>query len=43
MNEASQEARTAGNALSGQSYGLLNNRAIIAFMKKVWQVNGVLI
>lgn len=36
MNEASQEARTAGNALSGQSYGLLNNRAIIAFMKKVW-------
>ena len=36
MNEASQEARTAGNALSGQSYGLLNNRAVIAFMKKVW-------
>lgn len=29
------EGRTAGNAL-GQSYGLLNNRAANAFMKKVW-------
>lgn len=29
------EGRTAGNAL-GQSYGLLTNRAMIAFMQKVW-------
>ena len=35
MYEAEQEARTAGNALSGQSYGLLNNRAAVAFMKRV--------
>lgn len=33
--EAAAEGRTAGNAL-GQSYGLLNNRAAVAFMKKVW-------
>ncbi len=33
--EAEAEARTAGNAL-GQSYGLLNNRAANAFMKRVW-------
>lgn len=33
--EAQAEARTAGNAM-GQSYGLLNNRAAVAFMKKVW-------
>lgn len=33
--EAEKEGRTAGNAL-GQSYGLLNNRAAVAFMKKVW-------
>lgn len=33
--EASAEGRTAGNAL-GQSYGLLNNRAAVAFMQKVW-------
>lgn len=33
--EAEAEARTVGNAFS-QSYGLLNNRAAIAFMKKVW-------
>lgn len=33
--EAKAEGRTAGNAL-GQSYGLLNNRAAVAFMKKVW-------
>jgi Schitoviridae DNA polymerase len=32
---AESEGRTAGNAL-GQSYGLLNNRAVNAFMKKVW-------
>lgn len=34
---AQKEARTAGNALSGQSYGLLNNRAAVAFMKKVYK------
>lgn len=33
--EAAAEGRTAGNAL-GQSYGLLNNRAAVAFMRKVW-------
>lgn len=33
--EAQAEGRTAGNAL-GQSYGLLNNRAANAFMKRVW-------
>lgn len=33
--EAEQEARSAGNAISGQSYGLLNNRAAIAFFRKV--------
>lgn len=33
--EAASEARTAGNAL-GQSYGLLNNRAAVDFMNKVW-------
>jgi len=32
--QALSEARTAGNAL-GQSWGLLNNRAATAFMKKV--------
>lgn len=32
--EADAEGRTAGNAL-GQSWGLLNTRAVIAFMKKV--------
>ena len=32
---AAAEGRTAGNAL-GQSYGLLNNRAANAFMKRVW-------
>lgn len=32
---AAAESRTAGNAL-GQSYGLLNNRAAIEFMKLVW-------
>lgn len=34
--EAAAEGRTAGNAL-GQSYGLLNNRAAVAFMQRVWQ------
>lgn len=33
--EAEAEGRTAGNAL-GQSYGLLNNRAMNAFMARVW-------
>lgn len=32
--EAAAEGRTAGNAM-GQSYGLLNNRAAVDFMKKV--------
>ena len=35
--EAAAEARTLGNAISGQSHGLLNNRAAVAFMKKVWE------
>lgn len=34
--EAEAEARTLGNAISGQSYGLLNSRAMNAFMEKVW-------
>lgn len=33
--EAQAEGRTAGNAL-GQSYGLLTNRALNDFMKRVW-------
>jgi DNA polymerase-1 len=33
--EAAAEGRTAGNAI-GQSYGLLNNRAGIAFMERVY-------
>lgn len=33
--EAKAEARTVGNAM-GQSYGLLNNRAAVAFMERVW-------
>ena len=33
--EAAAEGRTAGNAM-GQSYGLLNNRAALDFMQKVW-------
>lgn len=32
---AEAEGRTAGNAL-GQSWGLLNNRAFNAFMRRVW-------
>ena len=34
--QAEAEGRTAGNAVSGQSYGLLNNRAANEFMQKVW-------
>lgn len=36
LREAQAEARSVGNAISGQSYGMLNNRAAIAFMNKVW-------
>ena len=36
LREASAEARSVGNAISGQSHGLLNNRAAIAFMQRVW-------
>jgi len=35
MYEAEAEGRTAGNAI-GQSFSLLNNRAINAFMDRVW-------
>lgn len=31
------EARSVGNAISGQSYGLLTNRAINEFMERVWK------
>lgn len=34
--ESQAEARTLGNAISGQSYGQLTNRAAVAFMQKVW-------
>ena len=34
--QASAEARSVGNAISGQSYGLLTNRAMNAIMEKVW-------
>lgn len=33
--EAQAEARSVGNAISGQSYGLLTNRAAVAFMERV--------
>ena len=33
---AESEARSVANALSGQAYGLLTNRAVNAFMGKVW-------
>ena len=33
--QAEADARSAGNALSGQSYGALNNRASIEFMERV--------
>ena len=35
--EAEAEGRTLGNAISGQSYGLLNNRAMNDVMEKVWK------
>lgn len=35
IRESKAEARTVGNAF-GQSYGMLNNRSMIAFMNKVW-------
>lgn len=34
--EAEAEARTLGNAISGQSYGLLTNRSMNAVMERVW-------
>ena len=34
--EAEAEARTLGNAISGQSYGLLNSRAMNKVMEQVW-------
>jgi DNA polymerase-1 len=34
--EAEAEARTLGNAISGQSYGLLNSRAMNRVMEDVW-------
>ena len=34
--EAAAEARTLGNAISGQSYGLLNSRAMNIVMEEVW-------
>jgi len=36
MSAVSAEERTLGNAISGQSYGLLTNRATNAFMEMVW-------
>ena len=36
LREAEAEGRSLGNAISGQSYGLLTNRAVNAFMQKVW-------
>ena len=33
--EAQAEARTLGNAISGQSYGLLNNTSSVRFLKRV--------
>lgn len=36
--EAEAEARTLGNAISGQSYGLLNSRAMNVVMEKVWRL-----
>lgn len=35
--EALNEARSVANAFSGQSYGLLTNRAINEFMERVWK------
>ena len=36
MREAEAEGRSLGNAVSGQSYGLLTNRAVNEFMERVW-------
>jgi DNA polymerase-1 len=36
LREAEAEGRSLGNAVSGQSYGLLTNRAVNAFMQKIW-------
>lgn len=36
LREAEAEARSLGNAISGQSYGLLTNRAANEFMERVW-------
>lgn len=36
-NMASAEARSVANAFSGQSYGLLTNRALNEFMGRVWK------
>lgn len=36
LREAEAEGRTLGNAISGQSYGLLTNRAANEFMERVW-------
>ncbi|WP_395147170.1 DNA polymerase [Moraxella atlantae] len=35
-HKATAEARSVANAISGQSYGLLTNRAINAFIELVW-------
>ena len=34
--QATAEARSVGNAVSGQSYGILTNRAVNALMESVW-------
>lgn len=36
LKEAEGQRRTLGNAISGQSYGLLNSRAMNAVMERVW-------
>lgn len=36
MQAASHEARSVGNAVGGQSYCMLNSRALNAFMDEVW-------
>lgn len=36
LREADAEGRSLGNAISGQSYGLLTNRAANEFMERVW-------
>ena len=34
-NEAKQESRTVGNAMGGQSYSMLNNRAVIELQQRI--------